>query len=62
MEWFVQLIVIGGLVLVGALWIVALFEAGSMPWIGGLILAVLGVGGVMAGIVIELEADAFRTT
>ena len=60
MERFVQLIVAGGLVLVGALWLVDLFARGSPQWIAGVALALLGVAGVMAGIFSELEAGAFR--
>ncbi|WP_436345882.1 hypothetical protein [Natronorubrum sp. FCH18a] len=57
MERFVQLIVAGSIVLVGALWLVAIFEWGSTLWIVGIVLAVLGIGGLAAGIVSELEAS-----
>ncbi|MXV64550.1 hypothetical protein GS429_21235 [Natronorubrum sp. JWXQ-INN-674] len=57
MERFVQLIVAGGVVLVGALWLVALFDRGSILWIVGLVLAVLGSAGLGAGILWELETD-----
>ena len=60
MERFVRLIVAGGVVLVAALWLVALFEWGSTPWAVGIALAALGFVGVMAGIFSELESGAFR--
>ncbi|QSX00264.1 hypothetical protein [Haloterrigena alkaliphila] len=59
MERFVRLIVAGGVVLVGAFWLVALFEWGSTPWVVGIALAALGFLGVMVGICSELESDAF---
>ncbi|WP_226480610.1 hypothetical protein [Natrinema amylolyticum] len=59
MERFVQLIVAGGLVLVAACWLVAIVEYGSAPWIGGVVLALLGTGAVLAGIASELESGAF---
>ncbi|NUB89698.1 hypothetical protein HTZ84_19590 [Haloterrigena sp. SYSU A558-1] len=59
MERFVRLIVAGGLVLVGALWLVDLFARGSPQWLVGVALAILGFVGVMAGIFSELESDAF---
>ncbi|WP_121741710.1 hypothetical protein [Natronorubrum halophilum] len=58
MERFVRLIVAGGVVLVVALWLAALFERGSMLWIVGIALAVLGTGMLTAGIFSELEASA----
>ncbi|SEW15122.1 hypothetical protein [Natrinema salifodinae] len=59
MERFVQLIVAGGVVLVGALWLVAVAEAWSADWLAGVALALLGAGANVAGIVRELESGAF---
>ncbi|WP_408956894.1 hypothetical protein [Natrinema sp. 74] len=59
MERFVRMIVAGGVVLVGALWLVTLVEYGSAPWWGGVGLALLGTGAVFAGIGRELESGAF---
>ena len=59
MERFVQLIVAGGVVLVGALWLAALVEYGSAPWWGGVVLALLAAGTVFAGILRELDPGAF---
>ena len=55
MERFVQLIVAGGVVLVGALWLAALSEWGSAPWLAGVVLALCGTAGLAAGIWSELE-------
>ncbi|MFC4439472.1 MULTISPECIES: hypothetical protein [Natrialbaceae] len=55
MERFVRLIVAGGVVLVGGLWLVALFERASPPWLLGLALALLGTVSLVAGMVSELE-------
>lgn len=52
---FVQLIVASVIVLVGALWALALFEQGSGPWIAGAILAFGDTAGVLAGIWSEIE-------
>lgn len=57
MERFVRSIVAGGVVLVGACWLVALSEWGSAPWILGIVLAISGIGGLIAGILSELEAS-----
>ncbi|GAB3670711.1 hypothetical protein [Halopiger thermotolerans] len=54
MERFVELIVAGGLALVAGLWLAALFEGRSGPWLGGVGLAVLGTVAVFAGICSEL--------
>ncbi|QCS41340.1 hypothetical protein [Natrinema versiforme] len=59
MERFVQSIVAGGVVLIGACWLVALVEFGSAPWLVGVALALLGSGAVVAGILTELESGAF---
>ncbi|MFC6767781.1 hypothetical protein [Natrinema soli] len=59
MERFVRLIVAGGVVLVGACWLVAVVDAWSVAWIGGIILALLGTAAVFAGIASELEPGAF---
>jgi hypothetical protein len=55
MERFVRLLVAGGIALVAGLWLVALFESASLPWLVGLGLAALGTGGLGAGIASELE-------
>lgn len=55
MERFVRSIVAGGLVLVGALWLTALTDSGSAPWLAGLVLALCGTGAVLAGIWSELD-------
>lgn len=55
MERFVQLIVVGGLVLVGALWAVSFLDPWSVAWLAGVVLALLGVGGLSAGISSEIE-------
>lgn len=54
-ERFAQLIVGGGVVLVASLWIVAFVETWSVVWLLGIILALLGAGGVVAGIGSEIE-------
>lgn len=59
MERFVWLILAGGLVLVGACWLVTFADYGSVPWVGGVVLALLGTGAVFAGILSELEPGAF---
>ncbi|WP_226039415.1 hypothetical protein [Natrinema sp. DC36] len=59
MERFVRLIVAGGVVLVGACWLAAFADYGSVPWVGGIVLALLGTGAVVAGITGELEPGAF---
>ncbi len=59
MERFVQLIVGGGVLLIGALRLAALVEYGSTPWLIGVALALLGTGAVFAGIARELEPGAF---
>lgn len=55
MERFVGLLVGGGIALVVGLWLVALFESATLPWLVGLALAALGTGGLGAGIASELE-------
>ncbi|WP_254762037.1 hypothetical protein [Natrinema marinum] len=59
MERFVRLMVAGGVVLVGGLWLAALVDFGSGPWLAGIALALLGRAGVFAGIASELEPGAF---
>ncbi len=54
-ERFAQLIVGGGVVLVASLWVVAFVETWSVVWLLGIILALLGAGGVVAGIGSEIE-------
>lgn len=49
-ERFVRLIVGGGGALVAGLWTVTLAPAGSPAWLLGIALALLGVGGLAAGI------------
>lgn len=56
MERFVRLLVVGGVVLVGGLWLVVLSEAWSIAWLAGVALAVLGTGSLAAGIGSEIEA------
>ena len=55
MKRFVQLIVARIIVLVGALWALALFEQGSGPRIAGSILVFGDTAGVLAGICSEIE-------
>lgn len=55
MERFVRLIVAGGVVLVGALWVVAFFDPWSVAWLAGVVLTLLGVGGLSVGISSEIE-------
>jgi hypothetical protein len=55
MERFVRLIVAGGIALVGGLWFVAVFEPWSIAWAAGAALAVLGTGGLVAGIASEID-------
>ena len=55
MERFVQSIVAGGVALVAGLWIATLVDAGSLPWLVGVALALLGAGGLAVGIRSEIE-------
>ena len=54
-ERFVQLVVAGGLALVAGLWAGALSTAWSPLWSLGVALALLGAGGLAAGIRSELD-------
>lgn len=54
-ERFVRLIVVGGLALVAGLWVAALSNAWSLPWLLGAALVLLGIGGLTAGIRSELD-------
>ena len=54
-ERFVRLVVAGGLALVAGLWVAALSTAWSPLWSLGVVLALLGVGGLAAGIRSELD-------
>lgn len=56
MERFVRLIVVGGVVLVGGLWLVALLETRSTAWLAGVVLVLLGTASLAAGIASEIEA------
>lgn len=55
MEWFVQVIVAGGIALVGGLWFVTVLEAWSPAWMGSLALALVGTAGLAVGIWTEIE-------
>lgn len=55
MERFVQLIAVGGVVLVGGLWVVTLFDAWSIAWLVGAPLVLLGAGSLLAGIGSEID-------
>lgn len=55
MERFVRLIVAGGLALVAGLWLVALLERGSLPWLAGVVLALVGIAGLARGIESEIR-------
>ncbi|MDY7081795.1 MAG: hypothetical protein SXQ77_05165 [Halobacteria archaeon] len=55
MERFVELIVAGGLALVAGLWLVEFTEFSSLPWILGVALSLLGVGGLARGIWSEVD-------
>jgi hypothetical protein len=54
-ERFVQLVVAGGLTLVAGLWLTAAFALPTAGWLAGAGLALLGTGGLAAGIRRELE-------
>lgn len=56
MEQFVQAITGGGLSLVAGLWLVTLFESGTVPFLFGSILVLLGVGGLTSGIWMGLDS------
>ncbi len=58
MERFVGAIVTGGIVFVGALWLLEFAARGSTVWVLGAGLALLGLGAVLAGIGSELETEA----
>lgn len=55
MERFVQLLVAGGVASVVGLWAVALLDAGSVPWLVGLGLVVVGGVGLAGGIWREVD-------
>lgn len=55
MERFVRFIVAGGIALVAGLWLVALLERGSLPWLAGVALAVVGIAGLAWGIASEIR-------
>lgn len=55
-ERFVRLIVGGGVALVAGLWVAALSNAWSPPWLLGAALALLGTGALAAGIRRELDS------
>lgn len=54
-ERFVRLVVAGGIALVAGLWVAALSNAWSLPWLLGAALVLLGIGGLTAGIRSELD-------
>jgi hypothetical protein len=54
-ERFVQLVVAGGLALVTGLWLTVAFAPGTAGWLAGVGLALLGTGGLAAGISREIE-------
>ncbi|MUW13774.1 hypothetical protein GJ633_03185 [Halorubrum sp. CBA1125] len=53
-ERFVRLIVGGGIALVAGLWSAALSPVGSLPWVIGSALVLVGVGGLGRGIWSEI--------
>lgn len=53
-ERFARLLVGGGVALVAGLWLLTLADAWSLPWVGGIALALGGVGGLADGIGSEL--------
>lgn len=55
MERFVQLIAVGGVALVGGLWVVTLFDALSITWLAGAALALLGTASLAVGIGSEID-------
>jgi len=54
-ERFVRLVVGGGVALVAGLWIATLSAAPSPPWLLGVALVALGVGGLAVGIRSQIE-------
>lgn len=54
-EGFVRLIVGGGIALVSGLWIATLSATGSLSWVVGSALVLVGVGGLGAGIWSEID-------
>lgn len=54
-EWFVRLIVAGGITLVAGLWIAALSTRWSPVWIGGGLLAVIGLAALGRGLWSEVS-------
>lgn len=54
-ERFVRLVVGGGVVLVAGLWIATLSAARSPPWLLGVALVALGVGGLAVGIRSQID-------
>jgi hypothetical protein len=57
MERFARLVVAGGLALVAGLWVAALAATGSLQWLAGAALALLGTAALGAGIWTELDVD-----
>lgn len=55
MERFVRAIVGGGLALVAGLWALSLSSPLTGPWLVGALLAILGTGGLAAGIGSRIE-------
>lgn len=60
MERFAQLIAVGGVVLVAGLWLTTLAAAGSLAWLAGAALALVGTAGLAVGIWSELDVDVRR--
>ncbi|GCF14718.1 hypothetical protein Harman_26530 [Haloarcula mannanilytica] len=57
MERFVTLVVAGGLALVAGLWAVRLAASLSPIWLGGIVLALIGLAAIGVGIGRELSPD-----
>ncbi|WP_191906122.1 MULTISPECIES: hypothetical protein [unclassified Haloarcula] len=57
MERFVTLVVAGGLALMAGLWMVQLGASVSGVWVGGVVLAFLGLAALGIGISQELSPD-----
>jgi fatty acid desaturase len=55
MERFAKYIVAGGLALVAGLWVVELTAFGTIGWVVGLALVLLGIAGLSVGIHREVE-------
>jgi small-conductance mechanosensitive channel len=58
MERFARAIVASGVALLAGLWVVTLSATASPAWLAGAALAAVGVGGLAAGIWMELDVEA----